>query len=206
MKKYPTIPKIGQLLLNHRPMYAFDKIDGSNIRAEWSKKRGFYKFGKRHGLLADTDPILGESKELILSTYEDDLIKIFEKQRWNNVTCFFEFAGPNSFAGSHEKEPHEVTLIDVAADKRGILEPDIFLKLFDNLKIAAMLYYGYLDYCFILKVQEGRLPGMTFEGVVCKGKAITPGCPVMIKIKNLAWINKLSAKYRNQPEMIEKLL
>lgn len=29
-------------------IYAFDKLDGSNIRFEWSRKRGFYKFGTRN--------------------------------------------------------------------------------------------------------------------------------------------------------------
>jgi hypothetical protein len=43
MKTYPSISRdiVGQ------PIYAFDKLDGSNIRAEWSKKNGFHKFGSR---------------------------------------------------------------------------------------------------------------------------------------------------------------
>jgi len=44
MKSYPSIP--GKHT-NGIPLTVFDKLDGSNIRAEWSKKRGFYKFGTR---------------------------------------------------------------------------------------------------------------------------------------------------------------
>ena len=32
---------------------------------------------------------------------------------------------------------------------------------------------------------------MTFEGVVCKGKYISPGLPLMFKIKNIEWIKKV---------------
>lgn len=202
MKKYPTISKY----ITNKFIYAFDKLDGSNIRAEWSKKRGFYKFGKRHGLLDDTNPFLKESEQLIFDTYEKNLIEIFIQQRWTNVTCFFEFFGKNSFAGNHKNEPHEVILIDIAIDKKGILEPENFIKLFKEIKTANLLYQGNPTYNFVNKVKNGTLKNMTFEGVVCKGKYINPGTPLMFKIKNQQWINKLKICYKNQPQMIEKLL
>jgi len=40
MLEYPTIKKE----VINIPIYAFDKIDGSNIRVEWGPKNGFYKF------------------------------------------------------------------------------------------------------------------------------------------------------------------
>ena len=45
MKQYETIPYYGDYL--GPDIIAFDKIDGSNLRFEWSRKRGFYKFGTR---------------------------------------------------------------------------------------------------------------------------------------------------------------
>ena len=46
MKQYPSIPGLKELeKLKGRKIYVFDKIDGSNIRAEWNPKKGFYKFG-----------------------------------------------------------------------------------------------------------------------------------------------------------------
>lgn len=55
MKQYPSIN--GQISYEF-PVYVWDKLDGSNIRAEWSKKNGFYKFGTRERLLDSTDKVL----------------------------------------------------------------------------------------------------------------------------------------------------
>jgi hypothetical protein len=202
VKEYPTIPAE----IVHQPVYAFDKLDGSNIRAEWSKKRGFYKFGKRHGLVDETDSLLGEAKGLVQETYTEALSKIFVEQRWQNAVCFFEFVGPNSFAGNHEAEPHEVVLIDVTAEKKGILEPQNFLKTFSAVKTAPLLYHGNPNSTFLESVRSGNLEGMTFEGVVCKGKFVSPGRPLMFKVKSRAWIEKLKMKYADRPDMIEKLM
>lgn len=48
MKAYPSISTQVDFSL---PYWIFDKIDGSNLRAEFSSKRGFYKFGSRTQLL-----------------------------------------------------------------------------------------------------------------------------------------------------------
>ena len=71
MKEYPTI----STKIVDQPIYAFDKLDGSNIRAEWTKKQGFYKFGKRHGLVDETNLLLGDAKSLIQETYSEQLKK-----------------------------------------------------------------------------------------------------------------------------------
>ena len=117
MKEYPSIANVVQNI----PVYAFDKIDGSNIRAEWSRKKEFYKFGSRHRLLGDDDPLLGEAIEIINNKYHDDLSRIFVNQRHERCIVFFEFYGANSFAGNHCDEPHDVKLIDVNPYKKGIL-------------------------------------------------------------------------------------
>ncbi len=41
---------------------------------------------------------------------------------------------------------------------------------------------------------------MTFEGVVCKGKNVSPGLPLMFKVKNHAWYAKVRASKGN-PEV-----
>ena len=203
MKEYPSIQ--GEIVRD--PIYAFDKLDGSNIRAEWSRKRGFYKFGKRHGLVDETDPLLGEAKGLVQATYEEALGRVFVKQRWQSAVCFFEFHGPGSFAGNHAAEPHEVTLFDVAAEKKGILDPRDFLKLFaDEVPTARLLYHGNPNATFEEAVRGGQLEGMTFEGVVCKGKLVSPGRPLMFKVKNWAWIEAVKTRFAGQPELIQRLL
>lgn len=44
MKQYPTINYWNKGYFGES-CYAFEKLDGSNIRAEWSKKQGWHKFG-----------------------------------------------------------------------------------------------------------------------------------------------------------------
>jgi hypothetical protein len=99
VKEYPTIsnkPVAGT------PVYGFDKLDGSNVRAAWTPKKGFWKFGRRTGLLDDSNPHLVKADKFILDKYGDSLSKIFKAERWVEATAFFEFWGPNSFAGNHE--------------------------------------------------------------------------------------------------------
>lgn len=203
MKTYPSIS--GEIV--GHPIYAFDKLDGSNIRAEWSRKNGFYKFGTRKRLLGPDEHLLGRSIPLIMDTYSDDLEKVFRKQRWDKVVAFFEFYGPNSFAGWHdENEEQSVKLIDINVHKKGLLEPKDFLKTFKNIEHAELLYHGNPNENFIQDVKEGNIPGMTFEGVVCKGKHVSPGLPLMFKVKNIAWIKKLKEVCGDDEAKFEKLL
>jgi hypothetical protein len=201
MKTYPSIANE----IVHQPVYAFDKFDGSNIRGAWSRKRGFHTFGKRNHLLDDTNPMLREAEQLILDGFADELTRIFRAQRWNDTVCFFEFFGPNSFAGNHENERHEVVLIDVSTP-RGILEPRDFLKLFSSVKAAPLLYHGNPNSEFVEKVREGTLEGMGPEGVVCKGKWVSPGRPLMFKVKRRSWIERVKSRYAGDERAIEQLL
>ena len=63
MKTYPTIRYFESNDLGKK-IIAFNKLDGSNIRAEWNKKRGLYKFGSRTRLISESDS-LGEAISLI---------------------------------------------------------------------------------------------------------------------------------------------
>ncbi len=203
MKTYPTIDRV----VVNLPIYAFDKLDGSNIRAEWTRKKGFWKFGSRKCLVGEDNKLLGKAQRLVLDKYDDDLSKLFREQRWQKAVVFFEYHGPRSFAGWHDdRDEHTVTLFDIAGDKKGILEPRTFLKTFGHLDIAPLLYQGNSNSDFSTQVEEGQLEGMTFEGVVCKGKYISPGRPKMFKIKNLAWIEKLKLKCKDDEKLFNELL
>lgn len=204
MKEYPTIslsPRYGI------PVYICDKLDGSCLRAEWDPKKGFWKFGRRNALLDDSNPFLPLSKPLFLDTYGDALGRIFTDQRWQKAVAFFEFWGPQSFAGNHvEGDDFQVTLFDVAANKKGLIEPGPFYKMFGDLPTAELL-----DYCKFNKLVEkgirdgGEELGVTFEGVVCKGKNISPGLPLMWKVKTQQWLDKLREKCAGDEVMFEKL-
>lgn len=188
MKQYPSIPRE----LQNIPVYAFDKLDGSNIRVEWKPKKGLCKFGSRTQLIDESSP-LGEAIPLI-KQYSDPIDEELRSLRIEEATLFFEFFGASSFAGTHYPEPHYVALIDVSLYKKGFMNPGDFIKSFMKVPKAPLLYHGNCNSDFINAVKTGTLNNMTFEGVVCKAtraKASHP--PIMFKIKNQAWIDKLKA-------------
>lgn len=201
MKTYPSIPKVSSY---GETIYAFDKLDGSNIRAEWDKKKGFHKFGSRRRLIDSTDDQFGEAVELVKNKYEDDLSKILIKHKQQKAICFFEFYGPNSFAGNHMCESHCVTLFDVNLHKKGILAPKDFLKLFGDLDVAPLLYHGSMNKIFEEKVKSGELEGMTFEGVVCKVQC-QHHMKKCFKIKTEAWLRKLKDYCKGDDKLFERL-
>lgn len=202
MKQYPTIDRPPQNV----PVYAFDKLDGSNIRAEWTRKRGFWKFGARRRLVGEDDALLGKAQALVLGKYADDLANIFRAQRWQKAIAFFEYHGPRSFAGNHHPEDtHTVTLFDVAGDKKGLMEPRMFLKFFGDLDIAPLLYHGNANSDLVAQVRDGSLEGMSFEGVVCKGQYVSPGLPLMFKLKNQAWLDRLRAECGDDEALFNQL-
>jgi hypothetical protein len=201
MKGYPSIPRDVQHSLH---VYAFDKLDGSQIRAEWTRKNGFFKFGSRRVLINGSHP-LGKAVGLLQDKYADDLGRIFRKSRYDKVTCFFEFFGPSSFAGQHvENEDHNVVLFDVDVYKKGLLDPPDYLKLVGDLDIAPLLYTGRSGPMFEETVRNSQLEGMTFEGVVCKTLQ-QKRTPVMFKIKSRAWLDKLREFCAGDQKMFDLL-
>lgn len=203
MKDYPSIPskRIPDLHI-----HAFDKLDGSNVRAEWNPKQGWYKFGSRTQLLADNSGYLNEAKALIVGKYGDELAHVFRDQRYMSAVAFFEFHGPSSFAGQHIPENHTVTLLDVSPYRKGIQPPQDFLSLYGHLDMPRVVFSGVIDDEFIQSVKEGTLDGVTFEGVVCKGKADRKtDVPLMFKIKSHAWLDKLKDFCKDDPALFERL-
>lgn len=209
MKTYPSIPHLKgvnpELLSQH--LYVFDKLDGSNIRAEWNPKRGFYKFGSRKVLINEQHPILGTSIPLIQEKYGDPLHEIFKKQKWKKAIAFFEFHGPNSFAGYHDpNDEHTVTLFDVTFNTQGFLHPKDFTQTFQYVDTPALLHKGPVDSDLIHSVHEGTFSGVTYEGVVCKGENLTPGIPFMLKIKSKKWIQAVHSRWEGNLKEIQKRL
>lgn len=202
MEQYHSITK----KIVSRPIYAFDKLDGSNLRVEWTRKNGFCKWGTKTQMMDETNPEFGAGIGLFRAKYERDLHDIFKKERYEKTTAFFEYWSPNSFAGFHAPEPHNVTLFDIKVYKKGYLLPKDFLKLVGHLDVAKLLYHGNPNEDFVKSVQDSTLPGMTLEGVVCKGQEyVTPGMPLMFKVKALAWLNRLKIKCGADETLYERL-
>ena len=202
MKQYPSIPPEPIKM----SCYVFDKLDGSNIRAEWTLKNGFYKFGTRHRLLGEDEPVIGNAISLIKQKYQD-MHQILKQSRTQRAICFFEFWGKNSAFGQHDpNEEQTVTLIDVSLYKHGIIEPKEFLDLFGKLDHAKLLYHGNVCSLLIESVISGSLEGMGNEGVVCKGPFDRKlGGPVMFKIKRADWYERLKVYCNGNSELFEEL-
>ena len=205
MKEYPSIENRIRDIVRDKQIYAFDKLDGSQIRSEWDRKKMFWKFGTRHQMLDEQNDTYGEAVTLIKEKYEKELHDIFKKNKFMKTICFFEFYGKNSFAGRQANEKHTVTLFDISIHKKGILEPINFLKMVGHLDIPKMLYMGNANKLFIESVLTRELDNMSFEGVVCKGQYITPGVPLMFKIKSREWLEKLKYFCHDDELMFEKL-
>jgi hypothetical protein len=205
MKSYPSITKD---LRSDVYIYAFDKLDGSNIRAEWNSKKGFYKFGSRTQLIDENTKPLGKAIKIIREKFEEDLGIVFKENKWRDALCFFEYHGPSSFAGQHSaQEEQTLTLIDVNPYKEGILEPVQFIKLFKHLDIPKVLFEGHITTDFVDKVKNSNLRDMTGEGVVCKGaNDKKTRMPIMFKIKSRAWLDKLKAYCGNDEALFNKLV
>ena len=206
MKHYPSIPKFMDI---YDDVYAFDKLDGSQIRAEYNNKKGFYKFGSRNQLIDRfTDP-WGLAVKLVNDKYSIGIDEVCRKMGWKDAICFFEFWGPSSFAGTHnfaDDEPLTVTLFDVNPYKQGILEPKEFIHYFGHLDIPKVLYQGPVNTELFDKVKQSTLPGMTFEGVVCKGPSQTAArMPSMFKIKSQAWLDKLRVYCKGNESLFARL-
>ena len=186
------------------PIYAFNKIDGSNIRAEWSRKRGLYKFGSRRRLLGTDQDELVEAEPLIRA-HEDRIAHVCKKNRWERIVLFYEFAGPNSSFGNHiVDDEHQVWLIDAAPYKKGVLPPREFIEHFSDLNPAPLLYRGNCNNGFVQSVKDGTLDGMGSEGVVCKAKG-KGNTIVMFKIKSDSWYQRLREYCRGDDKLFEVL-
>lgn len=174
MKTYPTItgltPKMREAI-HGCPVYLFRKDDGSNMRVEWSSKTGFCKWGRRNGLLDDSNPFLLEAPELFMAKYSEGIDRRLRKTgKITKSTIYFELFGPNSMFGHHVAEKHDIQIFDIAHDRQGFLDPVNFIRFmeqagYDPGHIVAFKFKAD-DNSVLDTVRDGSLPGISFEGVV----------------------------------------
>lgn len=194
MKSYPSINSSNGTSFREFVADVFDKVDGSNLRFEWSKKQGWYKFGTRTRLFDTSDPIFGKVIAIWTKDWAEEMGKIARDNRWESVIAYAEFHGANSLGGLHDpNDEHKLTLFDVAPYKKGLLGPKEFLKLFGHLAIPT--YLGKVNWTrdFVAKVRAGEVAGVTCEGVV--GKTGSGHDLYMAKAKTQTWIDKILVRY-----------
>lgn len=203
MNQYPSIlyPPASGLGLR---LHTFEKLDGSNLRFEWSRKRGWYKHGTRQRLFDATDLIFGSAVQLFQEQLADPCGRICSQQRWQRCVVFCEYWGPGSFAGNHEPADQaagamQLTVIDAQPHRQGLLPPQDFLDLFDQ---VGPEYLGLLKWNqrFMHRVAAGEIPGASFEGVV--GKAIRKKQVLLYKAKTQQWRDRVRRQFPDQADKI----
>jgi hypothetical protein len=186
MLQYPSIDGASKSPIG-KPCIAFYKYDGSNLRWEWSPKKGWNKFGTRRQMFDASAPIYSAAIPLFMEQIADELVYRTQQivKKPERITAFTEFFGPSSFAGKHvEGEQMELKLFDVFLFKKGFVPPKQFVKVYGDMSQAAeVIYEGNLNKSFINDVREGKYP--VFEGVIAKGDDF------MVKIKTKAYYERL---------------
>lgn len=197
MKAYPSIEYWNKGIMDAQ-VIAFDKLDGQNIRCEWSKNKGWYKFGTRTSMFDESDKQFGKVIPMFREKYSSSLEEIFKRNKnyrsTNNMTVFCEYVGENSFSGRHVSgDTMDLVLFDVAPGdftNNSFVEPKNFIKDFGSLHIPKVIYQGPMNQEFIQAVKEGKFD--IKEGVMCKGVLQDGTRRVwVVKIKTNAWLQKL---------------
>lgn len=213
MKHYPSIPS--QILRRDISVNVYDKIDGSNIRVEWKRKQGkkrghFYKFGSRKQLLTTEQGVITKAPALLEEGMGEQLERyLIDMAHADRCILYFEFYGDRSFAGiHHEDDDHRLVLLDIELYKKGFIHQSEYLRATERYDIdrPAHLRRTTITPEFEQRVRNGELG--TFEGVVCKGRTATDkyGKPIMFKIKNQAWIDKVKAVHKGNTKLLADLL
>jgi hypothetical protein len=186
---------------------AFDKIDGSNVRFQWNRKRGFYKFGTRNNLIDRNDEIFGPSIDIFLNKYSDDIERVFRK-KYRSVDTFVvfgEFFGKNSFAGRHTNEAKDVVIFDIHQYKRGIISPYEFVEDFGHLHIPDVIYTGPYTMDFVQTIRDNKYN--LKEGVIVKGILKTKNQKDevwMVKVKTKEWLQRVK-ELHGERALLEEL-
>ena len=156
MKHYDKIPHWNKGPFDEETI-AFLKNDGSNLRFEFSKSKGWYKFGTRNVMITKDDEIFGNGVYLFLEKYGEDLPRIVEKKynKLDNFVVFCEYFGPNSFAGWHDiNDKMDIILFDVSLYKKGIINPYEFVDNFSQVDIPKIIYQGEYNMDLISNVRK----------------------------------------------------
>lgn len=198
MKIYPSIQYYTQGRFGSM-CYVFDKLDGQNLRFEWSKKSGWYKYGTRNSLFDESNKEFGKAIPLFLSKYSKDIDLLFRKEKQfrnsEHFTVFCEYVGENSFIGRHElNDKMDIILFDIFDNKKGFVLPSDFVDI--SKKIHTVNFLGKHEYTneLIHNIHNNNFQNYNLkEGVVCKGILNTKSEDNvwMVKIKTKDWLSRL---------------
>ncbi len=122
MKTYPSIG--GPASGHKKPMTAFFKYDGSNIRVEFDRKKGFCKFGTKKNMFDETSEWFGPAIPLFHEMWGEKLESLIRKDKhlktFQKITFFFEYFGEKSFAGWHDMADPKTLWKNLPSNKEDI--------------------------------------------------------------------------------------
>lgn len=204
MKEYWSIQ--GPTKAPQSPCIAFYKYDGSNFRAEWSRKRGWYKFGTRRTIIDESSEQFGPAIKVFLDTYGDNIPRVLKDNKdykhAERITTYCEYFGPSSIGMFHDwDELHtigEVVLFDINVHKRGFVLPRNFIKHFGHLKTANVIYEGNFNKQFVQDVWDGKYDvkeGVVVKGVLPRDKGRPEHGLWMAKCKTKWWFEEIRRRY-----------
>jgi len=193
LKDYPSVPGArGQQFREIANAVVFGKLDGSSMRSEWNRKRGWYKHGRRTGLLDDSNPQLVLVPRLFEEQLGELLGRVARDSRWQNVVVYYEFWGAQSVAGLHvADDPKFLTVFDVAPEGE-MLGPVEFRRALED-RVATAPYLGTMNWTrgLVEQIRRGELEGLPFEGAVGKAKERRSTEILRAKAKTQAWMDRV---------------
>ena len=195
MKEYQSIPRFNNIKVPNFPISTWNKEDGSNLRFEWNKKQGFYKYGTRTQLFDESHPLFSKSLPFFNKNIREPLSKVFTDKKYESTVVFAEFYGENSFAGVHNpNDEFKLCVFDINVYKKGILSPEVFYNMCKDI-VPTPYYFGQILWNdeFVSKIRNNEIENITFEGVV--GKWVKGNNIEMVKAKTQNWIDLVRSKF-----------
>lgn len=214
MMTFPSVPRIEDAKVLPGKYHLFYKYDGQQLRVEWSKKRGFYKWGSKGEMRAENDRIYGAAFALFRQELTPHLEDVLTRQKHlrqsiESATIFAEYWGDRSIAGMHEPgDRMRVTLVDLAVGRAGstsFVSPEDFLALtayFPKDLAAQFLGKHEVDGPLVQAIRANAWKTPLKEGVVAK--ALRGNQTHMVKIKTNEWKERVRAHCA--PGEAEKIL
>lgn len=205
MLEYPSIDTIGKTTIEKgSSCWGFVKYDGSNLRFEWSKSKGFHKFGTRTGRFGVDDPDFGGAIELFqdeLAAPCIELLRSWDKRALNQsgrAVVFAEYFGPSSFAGTHLKgEAMRLKAFEAHVEGVGYVSPKDWTDLTQGrtgfAQSLGQLSYG-ADLARQVWEQQWKGPELDHGQKIWEGlilKTGHSGAPRRIKLKTQQWMDAI---------------
>lgn len=222
MKHYDSIPRIDDDgTLKSDMVWGFNKLDGQNFCASYKPHKNIWgPFGSRNHTVDENDLQFGKTvkffnehkyAEILTSCVREHAKKGDVFHGIEEITFFFEWYGPNSFAGKNEidisNENMRLALIDVFLKKKGYIEPKDYYNIFNNcgIELPELIYKGQLTSEIIdkIKANDWTKEGCCFptvkEGVVFKRSTLMKGQRrPSVKVKTKWWLEKLHSLYSEE--------